>query len=930
MVEEDGPNEVLKPIEESQIVEDKSGKIGSEEIIERRKKKIVGFFKTRYSWISYIVLALIVWMAVRIRTLNLPGLKDVTTGTWTLGPDLDPFLFLRYAKEIVASGSLFAATNGIDMMRYVPLGFDTSIGFKLQYYLIAWFHNYLGPLFGTESVTHSAVIFPAFMFGLTVIAFFFLTRKIFIDSMGVKNASIIALLASFFLSVLPSLLPRTIAGIPEKESAAFLFMFLAFYFFLSSWKTKKNLLRYIFAILAGVATAAMALIWGGYAFIFVALVPAVFISFLLGKTDRNRIYSYVLWIASAFIIMSYFSARYTLKNLFVSVTTGSSIVVLLVILVHFVIYNTKIKEYFQRGKLSKIPPKINSLIVTVLLLVILSSLFFGVSFVPNQVQGLYDSLVKPATSRLIQTVAENRQPYFTEWAFSFGPVYRGIPLMFWLFFIGSIYLFAHMVKVLNKRERISLTLAYSLFLVATIFSRYSSSSSFNGENFLSLAFYGLGFIVFVATFGNYYYKRYKSGELSELKKIDFGFIFLLSFFFLGIISARAAVRVIMVLVPPVSIIVSYFVVALFSKAKKTKKGSRKLAVWIVLGIVIIATFFTGFGFYNSSSGQAKGYVPSAYTQQWQKAMFWVRENVREDAVFGHWWDYGYWVQSIGERATVLDGGNVISYWNHLMGRHALTGTQDEDALDFLYAHGTTHFLIDSTDIGKYSAFSTIGSDVNYDRASFMSTFSKDPNQIQERKNSVVFFYNAGISLDADIIYEGEDGRIFLPRGQAGLGAILVEKSASNNEIIGVEGIFVYQGNQYTLPLRYAFEKEFIDFGSGVESGVFIFPKLSQSGGGFQVDEEGSLLYLSQRTVKSQLARHYLYNEENPYFELVHSEDDLFVAQIKNSNPDLDFDFVYFQGIRGPIKIWEINYPSNMELNEEYLSKKYPEELRIGR
>ena len=48
----------------------------------------------------YPILAWIVLMSIRIRTRNLPLLRDITTGTWTLGPDLDPFLFLRWAKYI--------------------------------------------------------------------------------------------------------------------------------------------------------------------------------------------------------------------------------------------------------------------------------------------------------------------------------------------------------------------------------------------------------------------------------------------------------------------------------------------------------------------------------------------------------------------------------------------------------------------------------------------------------------------------------------------------------------------------------------------------------------------------------------------------------------------------------------------------------------
>src|SRR3989344_9155954 len=92
---------------EEKFVEDKTAKISSDDkLIEERKKKIIHFLKTRYDWISYAVLAVIVFLAVRIRTQNLSGLKDITTGTWTLGPDLDPFFFLRLSEYIIEHGKL--------------------------------------------------------------------------------------------------------------------------------------------------------------------------------------------------------------------------------------------------------------------------------------------------------------------------------------------------------------------------------------------------------------------------------------------------------------------------------------------------------------------------------------------------------------------------------------------------------------------------------------------------------------------------------------------------------------------------------------------------------------------------------------------------------------------------------------------------------
>ena len=905
------------------LAEDKAGELKDSEVIQIRKDKIVGFVKEKYNWISYVVLTLIVFLAVRIRTRNLYGLKDITTNTWTLGPDLDPFLFLRWAKYIVANGSLFA----VDMMRYSPLGLSTGEEYLLLPYTMAWFHK-VAVIFGSESVTHSAVLYPVFFFAITVIAFFFLVRKIFVDSVGEKKANVIALIASFFLSVMPSLLPRTIAGIPEKESAAFFFLFMAFYFFLSSWKAKKVKNKILLGVLAGAFSAGMANIWGGYVYIFTVIGPTLFIAFLLGKVGKEETYAYSSWMLSTFALMILFSSRYSIRNLLASTTTGVSIAALFIVIMHFAIYNTKIKSKLKLGRFSKVPPMIISSVISIVILILLGSIYIGPSFIPNEINGIVNNLVKPATSRLIQTVAENKQPYFGEWAGNFGPIVKGFPLTFWLFFVGSVYLFNNMIKTFKKKERVILTASYVIFLVSMIFSRYSSNSSLNGENFVSLAVYGLGAIVFVGSVGYYYYKYYKEGLEDKLKSVDFGLLLVFMLFFLSIISARGAIRLVMMLVPPASIIISYFVVMSFSNVIKIKEDDgKKIFGWILVGIVIIATIFSGFSLYKNVNAQASVYIPSVYTQQWQLAMSWVRENTPENAVFGHWWDYGYWLQSIGERATVLDGGNVISYWNHLMGRYALTGSDNREALEFLYAHNTTHFLIDSSDIGKYGAYSSIGSDINYDRVSYISSFGKDNNQVLEKKNSTVFVYSGGAGLDDDIVYEDNGSRIFLPSNQAGVGAIVIERDDDGTIRKQPLGVYVYNGQQYTLPLRYIYDSgEFKDFGSGVEAGVYLYPRLISANGGLNVDIDGSLLYLSKRTVKSQFARLYLYNEDNTNFKLVHSEDDIVIKQIKSQNPEFSFDIVNYQGIRGPIRIWEIEYPEDIKFKEEYLSKEYPREL----
>ncbi|MCU0642501.1 MAG: hypothetical protein MUF61_02905 [archaeon] len=878
----------------------------------------------------YPIVGWIAWLAVEIRTLNLPGLRDVTTGGWTLGPDLDPFLFYRWMKEIVEQGSLMLH----DAMRYVPLGYSTHDELLFLPYLMAWFHK-IAVAFGSVSIEQSAVLFPVFMFALTVIAFFILVRKIFLKSLGNTNASIISLVASFIFAITPSFIPRTIAGIPEKESAAFFFMFLAYYFFICAWQADKHSKRIVLALLAGLSTAGMALIWGGSLYIYLALAMAVFIAFLFGQVDVNKVYIYAIWLLSSFFVAQHFTTRYTIMGFISSPATMIATAVLGIIFVHSLIYNTRLHKYFQHEKLSKIPKPIISLAVTIILGAIFATIIFGPGFVFDKAADIKSHLVTPISDRLGVTVAENRQPFFSEWADSFGPTISGFPIMFWLFFVGSVYLFYFMTRTFEKRERIIITLSYLVFLTCIIFSRYSSNGLLNGTNAVSLLVYALGFIALLGTVGYYYYQYHKNQKDSHLREIEFGLIFVFAFFFLCIVSARGAVRLIMMLVPPASIIVAYLVVASANDARKLKDSTAKIISWILVILIILMTAYASLNFYGSAKGTAAGYVPSAYNQQWQEAMSWVRDSTPQDAVFAHWWDYGYWVQSIGQRATVLDGGNAIAYWDYLMGRYGLTEPNDSKTLEFFFTHKVSHLLIDSTDIGKYNAFSSIGSDENFDRESWIPTMLRDDTQTLETKNTTMYVYAGGTPLDDDIIYEANSTKIFLPgrKSDVGLGGVVVEKDVSGKVISNPIAVFVSKGKQYRIPLRYLYSTstgKLIDFGSGLEAGAFLFPRLDQGSAGYSIANDGAMLYLSKRTVKGTLARYYLYNSESPYFKLAHTEDDFLVKQLKSSNATTS-DFVYYGGLRGPIKIWEISYPKDIKANSAFLEKAYPDErLQIAR
>ena len=183
-----------------------------------REKKILGFLKKKSMWIVYGIFAILIWINIRIRMLPMkinpatgkPGLWDLTRNNWTLGPDLDPFFFLRWAKIIVEKGTLPL----MDMMRYVPIGYNTQGETKLLPLIIAKLYNVLHFFNNDVTIEYAAVILPVIASVFAMIGCFLLIRKIF-QSKGKIFSNITALLGLCFFITLPSLLGRTFAGIPE-------------------------------------------------------------------------------------------------------------------------------------------------------------------------------------------------------------------------------------------------------------------------------------------------------------------------------------------------------------------------------------------------------------------------------------------------------------------------------------------------------------------------------------------------------------------------------------------------------------------------------------------------------------------------------------------------------------------------------------------
>lgn len=874
---------------------------------EKRKKE--KYFLIFTALVILVILAIVI-LSIYLRTQNIPMLKDVTTGHYTLGPDLDPFLYLRHAREI-AEGKL----QDPDMMRYMPLGIHNYAKTNLMPWAIFYLYKFLNIFFDypIASVEFAAIIAPVIFFSLTLIVFFFFVLKLFSFITTKKNSVIIALIATVFYAVIPEMLHRTVAGIPEIESLGMLFFWLAFYFFISAWQSDKIKKQIIFGIVAGIFTGLMIFTWGGFRYIFMTFVLASFIAFFFEKQKRKNFFVYLSWFIPSLI----FSIAKFGVNVIKSMTdTGLSTAIFLIFFIDFVLFNTKLQKIKQirektKEKL-KLPESIISLIVVMIAGFVLL-LALKPSMISEIVSKIIEGLLYPfGRGRLGLTVAENRAPYFVEIATAFS-------WLFWIFFFGTIFLFYEATKHFDRKKKLILNSCFLIFMITFIFSRISPQSILNGENFISKFLYFGGLLFFAVVMLSMYIGAYRKKDgkaLEDFRNINFSYIFILAFTFWMIVSMRGAIRLFFIISPALIIGACFLPIKIFENIKKTRDDLYKILLWCVLIAIIFILIFTFISYTKTTSLQAKYTIPTGYYQQWQKAMAWVRENTSENAIFAHWWDYGYWVQTIGERPTILDGGNIGpgAFWDHLMGRHVLCGQDEKEALEFLYAHNTSYLLIDSTDIGKYPAYSSIGSDASgKDRLSWISTFVLDEKQTKELRNETHYVYVGGTILDQDAIWQNQ----IFPAEKAGIAGFVM--AVKENKIDSVKAIFVYKNNQVQIPIKYVYINErLIDVSkneTAINAILYIIPTFISTG----VNNIGAALYLSEKLMNSLMVKLYLLNQSQ-YFELVHKEDAPIIEQLREYNINIG-DFVYANGIHGPIKIWKVNYPDGF-IVENVKLKRY--------
>ena len=105
--------------------------------------------------------------------------------------------------------------------------------------------------------------------------------------------------------------------------------------------------------------------------------------------------------------------------------------------------------------------------------------------------------------------------------------------------------------------------------------------------------------------------------------------------------------------------------------------------------------------YESKVASMQTYC-SRIPEYWLDPMLWIRDNVQmEDRVMS-WWDYGHWINSIGQRKSVT--GNTHEYvMMHQEVADKLVHGDAADLISYMKEHNAKYLLLDQDLIGKWGA-----------------------------------------------------------------------------------------------------------------------------------------------------------------------------------------------------------------------------------
>ena len=189
-------------------------------------------------------------------------------------PDIDPYYWYRYVKNIVEHGYLgdiLKDGRSFDTHQLAPLGrFVTPDMFHI--YFLAYFYKALHFLVPSITIMRSMFYYPVFVSALSALLVFLIARKI-AGNLG-------GLFAGLMMAINAAFLGRTLFGHADSDAWVVFFPLLVTWLFVVTIDAKSMLKVAIITAIAGFFTGMYSFAWNGWWNIFDFLLATIAVTFL--------------------------------------------------------------------------------------------------------------------------------------------------------------------------------------------------------------------------------------------------------------------------------------------------------------------------------------------------------------------------------------------------------------------------------------------------------------------------------------------------------------------------------------------------------------------------------------------------------------------------------------------------------------------------
>ncbi len=516
--------------------------------------------------------------------------------------EFDPFFNYRATQYLLDNG-LNAYVHWHDTMSWYPTGRDVFSSAQVPLHVTdAVLYKIFG---GGMSLYDFTIIFPVVFGSMTAIVIFALVRVLAGTSAG--------LFASLFFAISPPIIVRGTIGWFKSEPLGLFYGLLGVYLFLSGLKSENKKVAISKLVGGGFFLAIGFASWGGIEFFLLPL-GIFFIALPFLRKDHN----FLLWAVPLFVIVTMVISGGLFARpgpSFVFGARGLAMIGPTILLVIIIFVQKYSKERYRIR---------NSLLVMVALLIIGGAVLSATSF--GSVSFRYLNAMNPfltSEDPLVDSVAEHATPTLAQnfSYFSILMIFAGLGI--WLVF--------------RKKNG----------------DQNSSGFSLRNEMIVFALIIGIA-------------GAYAGSTFSRLELLTATSVIILSSIGLAVLVSavlKQENKQIQVIEPSKK-------GASAKKEAPTKKTINlfgrvpKIAfVAVVVALLVVPALYPVNANWISITKSPPtilngGSNFAISTSDWPDAMNWIKNNTPTNSVVASWWDYGYWIQTLGGRTTLADNATI--------------------------------------------------------------------------------------------------------------------------------------------------------------------------------------------------------------------------------------------------------------------------------